>query len=315
MLVSIVLPMLDDEDTVEECLSSLRNQSYNPKEIIAIDDGSSDRTYEIAERIARKSQSISAVRIEHHGRSYARNFGTRLARGELVFFAESDAKYSSDYLAKAVGGFSDPKVGGVLMGGGVWEDDTYMSRCMHLEALLRNVDLNSGRIHPESGWVYRRDIFDVIGGFDEQLNAGEDTDLGIRVRESGYRIRWMGGMHWWFKNPKTLRELIRRSYWFGKEELGGFFRKYPYRFPWAKVSVVLFSVILLVLSLLEKWTLFVLIIGIVSIFLIKGISILRKGWKFLGIGDAVSLVLLSAVRNISFLLGVGAGLAKMISNQ
>jgi len=307
MLVSIVLPMFNDEETIAECLSSLKNQSYDPKEIIAIDDGSSDRTYEIVNRITKGDSQISAIRIEHHGRSYARNVGLKLARGKLVFFAESDAKYATDYLKTAVKSFSDSKVGGVLVGGGVWEDGTYVSRCMHLEALLRNADLDSGRAEPESGWIYLKEILDLVDGFNERLNAGEDTDIGIKVRRSGYQIKWVGGSHWWFKSSKSLRDLMIRSYWFGKEEITGFFRMHPERFPWRKASIILFFVMLLTLSVWERIIFHILIAGLAIILVIKGAGIRRRGRGFIEFRDILGLLLLSVVRNLFFFMGIMSG--------
>ncbi len=89
-LVSIVVPMYRVESYIEECIRSLCAQTYRQIEIILVDDGSPDRSAEIAERIAREDSRISLIRQRNGGVSSARNAGIDVSRGAYVCFVDGD---------------------------------------------------------------------------------------------------------------------------------------------------------------------------------------------------------------------------------
>jgi cellulose synthase/poly-beta-1,6-N-acetylglucosamine synthase-like glycosyltransferase len=89
-LLSIVVPCYQVEDFLDECLVSLRFQHYREVEIIVVDDGSPDRSGEIARRHARRDLRVRVVTRENGGLSAARNTGIEHARGEFLTFVDSD---------------------------------------------------------------------------------------------------------------------------------------------------------------------------------------------------------------------------------
>lgn len=92
-MISIVIPVYNVEDYISKCLDSCLCQSYRDFEIIAIDDGSSDRSGKILEEYARKSSILRVVRKKNGGVVSARNCGIDLAKGEWLMFVDAD-----DYL-------------------------------------------------------------------------------------------------------------------------------------------------------------------------------------------------------------------------
>ena len=89
-LLSIVVPCYQVEDFLDDCLISLRFQHYRELEIIVVDDGSPDRSGEIARRHARRDLRVRVVTRENGGLSAARNTGIEHARGEFLTFVDSD---------------------------------------------------------------------------------------------------------------------------------------------------------------------------------------------------------------------------------
>ena len=88
--ISVIIPVYNREEYVEECIRSVFAQSYTDFEIIIIDDGSTDNTVEICEELAKEDSRIRIHLGKHRGVSAARNIGLDVAQGEFVFFIDSD---------------------------------------------------------------------------------------------------------------------------------------------------------------------------------------------------------------------------------
>ncbi len=89
-LVSIIVPSYNAEKYIEECLSSIIEQSYNNIEVIVVDDGSTDNTYEIARKLASNDKRLNVYRKKNEGVSSARNYALELIKGEYCMFVDSD---------------------------------------------------------------------------------------------------------------------------------------------------------------------------------------------------------------------------------
>lgn len=93
MKYSVIIPVYNVEKYINRCLKSILSQRYNDLEIILIDNGSTDRSASICDIYANEDANISVYHIENHGVGSARNFGLSKARGEFIYFVDSD-----DYL-------------------------------------------------------------------------------------------------------------------------------------------------------------------------------------------------------------------------
>lgn len=94
--VSVIIPVYNDEQYLEECLESVVRQTLEEKEIICINDGSTDRTPEILDKFQKENKNIIIEHQENQGVSAARNRGMELAKGEYVAFMDGDDYYPSD---------------------------------------------------------------------------------------------------------------------------------------------------------------------------------------------------------------------------
>ena len=88
--ISVIIPCFNQEKHIRECLDSIINQNYGGYEIIAVDDGSSDGTPQILGEYARKNNRIKVLTGRNMGAGAARNFGMRAAKGDFLFFMDSD---------------------------------------------------------------------------------------------------------------------------------------------------------------------------------------------------------------------------------
>ncbi|MDY3694521.1 MAG: glycosyltransferase family 2 protein [Proteus mirabilis] len=97
-LVSVVIPAYNAQDYLERAVNSVLNQSYNNIEIIIINDGSSDNTLNIIEKLSRTYKEIIFLSHENQGISKTRNRGIEVAKGEYICFLDSDDTYEPEFL-------------------------------------------------------------------------------------------------------------------------------------------------------------------------------------------------------------------------
>jgi glycosyltransferase involved in cell wall biosynthesis len=202
-LVSVIVPTKNSEGTIESCLRSIKGQTYPRIEIIIVDGCSSDRTRKIAED---QGATIYAADL---GRSEARNVGAQVAKGSFVFFVDSDMKLDSAVVCECVQKLADGYDGAVVpeisVGEGFW------SRC---KALERACYIGDDSI--EAARFFKRSVFQDVGGYDPELEAGEDWDLNQRVMRAGFRIGRVRALIKHDEGKLRLWETLVKKYRYGK---------------------------------------------------------------------------------------------------
>ena len=102
-LISVVIPMYNAEDYIRECLESVCRQRYSYWECVVVDDGSSDRSCQVVMEMAEMDSRIRLLQIPHQGVSYAVKAGVLEAKGQWIYFADSDDWIDEDELAVLYG--------------------------------------------------------------------------------------------------------------------------------------------------------------------------------------------------------------------
>lgn len=98
VLVSIIIPCYNIEKYVEKCITSISNQTHNNIQIILVDDGSTDNTPEILDRLAVSDERMQVIHTKNAGVSAARNLGLEIACGNYIVFVDGDDYLSPDYV-------------------------------------------------------------------------------------------------------------------------------------------------------------------------------------------------------------------------
>jgi glycosyltransferase involved in cell wall biosynthesis len=169
MSVSVIIPTFNRSAMLREAVESVCMQDYSSKEIIIVDDGSTDDTEDM---ISRFQPGIIYIRVQNGGVSRARNIGIRRSSGELIAFLDSDDLWLPGKLKRQVEYFQK-------------NPDIHL--CQTEEIWVRNGKrVNSKSIHKKysgspSAVMIRRRVFDDIGLFDEDMPACEDYDLWLRA--------------------------------------------------------------------------------------------------------------------------------------
>ena len=191
-LVSVIIPAYDEEAFVAEAIESTLAQTYPRVETIVVDDGSTDRTAEIAAGY----EEVKLIRQENRGLSNARNTGVAASNGEILAFLDADDMMLPDRLRVQVGHLLDnPGIGCNLA-----SQETIVEDGAPLPFWARGTETpvfsSPGVMEPTGTpdaytvtMVFRRRLFDEVGGFDETLvHGGEDADILMRIGEAGVEI-------------------------------------------------------------------------------------------------------------------------------
>src|SRR3989344_6018981 len=97
-LISVIIPVFNEEKTIGECLNSIKDQSYKHMEIIVVDDGSSDSTRNIVKGFS----DIKLLTQSHKGPGQARSLGAANAKGEILVFVDADMTFDKDFIGDLV---------------------------------------------------------------------------------------------------------------------------------------------------------------------------------------------------------------------
>lgn len=116
MDISIVIPIYNTEEYLEECLESVINQTYKDYEVILINDGSTDNSLLIANKYANKYNNIRVINQKNCGQSVARNRGIKEAKGKYIYFADSDDILEKNLLEDCHKKFEENDIDMVMFG-------------------------------------------------------------------------------------------------------------------------------------------------------------------------------------------------------
>ncbi len=217
--VSVIIPVWNGERTIKRAIDSCIKLNYPDKEIIVVNDGSTDRTREICETYVKKNK-IVLVNKENGGKATALNLGIKKATGELVACLDADSYFSKKAILNMVGYFNDKKVAAVTPAMKLTEDKTIWQKIQLIEyyfsIYLRKVFsfVGSQYVTPGPGSMYRREIIQKVGGFEEG-NITEDMEIAFRIMDAGYDIENSANAYTYTEGPETFKELVKqRTRWY-----------------------------------------------------------------------------------------------------
>lgn len=187
-LISIIIPTYNRKNLLVRAIKSVFNQSFKDYELIVIDDGSEDRTEEL-DILA--DHRVRYIRSEQNcGVSKTRNTGIKLSKGEWIAFLDSDDEWFSEKLAKQLKWSRENPEYLIGQTKEIWIRNGKRvnppSTHEKFQGDLFLVSLERCMITPSSVFI-KRNLFDVVGVFNESLPACEDYDLWLRIT-SNYPI-------------------------------------------------------------------------------------------------------------------------------
>lgn len=208
--ISVIIPAYNEEKCIKKCIESLRTQSINNYEIIVINDGSTDGTKEII-----KQFSVNLQTRKHTGPGNAKNFGGKIAKGNILVFLDADMYIDKYYLNEITKPIIKKKcIATFTTNEFVANDNNIWSRCWSINMGLNNkkrVSLSDKTI----GFAFRaidKDYFIHSGGFNPKWGYADDRSI-LNTKSIACSADKAICYHY---NPDSLNEVFLSSRWIGR---------------------------------------------------------------------------------------------------
>ena len=225
MKVSIIIPTYNEERNIGMCLESLFKQtlqgaSLQGLEVIVVDDGSSDNSKVITQKLKLqiKGQKLILLEQNHKGAGAARNLGAKHSIGEILVFVDADMTFNINFINDLIKPIVDGKVVGTF------SKNEMLANKNNIWAICWNLNrgLPGDRMHPvgypDTQKVFRailKSEFDRVGGFNEKAGYTDDWSLSERL---GIEARVAPGAIFYHRNPDSLKEVFVQSKWMAKRK-------------------------------------------------------------------------------------------------
>ena len=222
---SILIPVKNEEQVIGRLLTAISRFDYpnEKKDIIIIEDGSTDETLNISKKYARENANVTLLHRDFStGKPSALNQGLANAKGEIVAIFDADNIPSPDALLNVVGYFSEPDVAAVQGKTlSLNSKESMLTQFVSYEEVVygevyqRGKDVLNLFVHLRGSCQFiRRDILNKLNGFNEDV-LSEDIEISARLTKNNYRIRYASDVVAWQESAANFQSLFKqRTRWF-----------------------------------------------------------------------------------------------------
>ena len=209
--VSVVIPALNEADSIRGLLENLLNQTFKPQEIVITDGGSTDATIEIVEEFIASGAPVKLIRETRSMPGRARNVAAKAAACEWLAFTDGGITLAPDWLealttrlretsADVIYGTYDPIV------------NSFFTECAAIAYVPPPFSSDDGPVRPRSivSALMRRRAWETVGGFPEDLRSAEDLLFMNRVEAAGFRVARTSRARAFWQIQPDLRRTFRR---------------------------------------------------------------------------------------------------------
>lgn len=270
-LVTIIMPIHNEGNYIRRSLGSVLAQNYarGKMEILVVDGMSNDGTREIVQEMASTESQIPITLLDNPGKivSPGLNIGLRHSCGEIIIRVDGHCEIAPDYVRRCVAALHETgadNVGGLQQAIGT----TPVARAIAL-ATGSPFGVGGARFHyaTQPGWAdtvylgaYRREVFERIGGFDEELVRNQDDELNFRLTQVGGKIWLDPSIRSVYYGRASLRKLWRQYFQYGFYKVRvmqkrGSVASWRHLVPGAFVLSLLVSVLMALITRKRRWVL------------------------------------------------------------
>ena len=204
--MTMIIPAHNEEDHLEKCVKSVVNQNYGERvDVIIVDDGSTDRTGDIADELAKRYNNVRVIHQKNMGKAHALNRALREVHTNAVGFVDADSFLSKNVLSTAVKYLSkyDSVVSPMLP----TKTNKLILRLQEIEymvaSITRKLSSAIGAMFLTPGMaIYKTDVIRKVGGF-STTTITEDLEMGLKLILNGYKIGYISNEFVYTECPDT----------------------------------------------------------------------------------------------------------------
>jgi len=254
--VSVIVPAFNEEENISKCIESILSQNYPGKiEAIIVNDGSTDRTAEIASKYPVKLIDLK----KNSGKSNALNLGFKESKSDILVFSDSDSSMDKDAVRLLVEYLDEhPRTGAVA--GNVYIEKSKMNTLTIFQMIEYKIEQEINRhlqsleqrilVCPGPLFAVRREVLKVVLFSDRTVV--EDTDFTIEALRRFVPISWEPRAKVYTKAPRTLKSWLnqRKRWWYGNLQVWRIHKKWAKWNPWMLLNYISFATSTISLALL-----------------------------------------------------------------
>lgn len=251
MVYSVIVPVYNRPDEINELLESLTHQSFKDFEVIIVEDGSEDRCEEIVKSYQNKL-SIHYFYKENSGQGFSRNYGFERANGDYYIVFDSDCLIPPNYFeivnqflaGKSVDCWGGPDKAHPSFTN-VQKAISYSMTSFLTTGGIRGRKKHLGTFHPRSfNMGISKEVFKKTGGY-KITRMGEDIEFSIRILENGFTTALIPDAYVYHKRRTNLKQFYKQLHYFGRARIN-IHRFYPDELKAVHFFPVLFLIGILV---------------------------------------------------------------------
>ena len=311
-MFSIIVPVFNRPDEINELLQSLVLQTDKDFEVIVVEDGSKIECGDVVEKY-KENLALFYFYIENSGPGQARNFGSQRANGEYLIILDSDCIIPENYIASVrkelkenlVDAFGGPDKA-LSSFTPIQKSINYAMTSFFTTGGIRGGKKKMDKFYPRSfNMGIKKDVYESLNGFSD-MRFGEDIDFSIRIYKEGYKVALFTSAYVYHKRRTDFRKFFKQVYNSGIARIN-LYKKYPDSLKLVHLlptAFTVFSILFLLGSLLCVYSLIPLLLFCVIIFVDSSIR-----------NKSIKVGVLSVVSSIIQLIGYGSGFISGVWNR
>jgi cellulose synthase/poly-beta-1,6-N-acetylglucosamine synthase-like glycosyltransferase len=279
--VAVIVPALNEAKVILRTINSLIQSNYPKLQIVMVDDGSVDGTYEIARDTYKDNPEVLCLSKTNSGKANSINYALDYCKAEVVIIIDADTQIKSDAIYHLVQPFQDKRIGAVAGNAKVGNRLNLVTKFQALEYITsQNLDrrafavLNCIKVVPGAIGAWRLSAVKEVGGFTADTLA-EDTDLTIKLLRIGQRVQYAEKAIAYTEAPDTFRLFMKQRFRWMYGTLQAIWKHMDLLFDRRKTKLG----VLVILDALVFQIFFPLFAPIMDIYLIR--HLIEDGWAMI----------------------------------
>lgn len=203
--VSIIVTTKNSLKFFEKCLISIRKQSYKNIELIVVDNYSVDNTVNIARKYTKH------IYIKGPERSAQRNYGAKKASNKYLYFVDSDFVLEKNVVSQAMKKINEG-YDAIVVHNSPDVSVSWIAKVRKFE-----VDMYKYNLDHSAARFFKKDVFEKIGGYSEDITAGEDYDIQNKLNRGSYKTGFIDAEAIHLGEPTSILKHMKKYYEYGKD--------------------------------------------------------------------------------------------------